>query len=106
MKVKRKSAYSRRPRNFAYMLWVKSLPCTVSSMDCNGPVEAAHVGDRGLSRKSNDEETIPLCSGHHRLNRKALHNMGRLFFEHHRIDKIQLVLDLNKKWEAMKDAQA
>ena len=48
------------------MMWVKSLPCLLLSLgDCRLVTEADHVGLRTQTRKSNDDETIPLCTWHH-----------------------------------------
>jgi hypothetical protein len=39
--------------------------------ECEGPVEIHHllkvwIGVRGMGRKADDRNTLPLCSGHHR----------------------------------------
>lgn len=59
---------SSRVRDRAYLLWVKSLPCAASGLDpnCEGVVEAAHMGARGLGQKCSDREAGPLCVRHHR----------------------------------------
>lgn len=33
---------------------------------CFGPIEADHAGPRPCGRKCSDDQTIPLCSLHHR----------------------------------------
>lgn len=64
---KKRSKYATRERNVDYMLWVKTLPCSARQYGpCSGVVEADHAGARGLGRKCPDEETIPICTGHHR----------------------------------------
>lgn len=56
-----------RRRNPAFLRFVKMLPCTWRDLSrCDGVIEADHVGPRGLSRKSHDDETIPTCMLHHR----------------------------------------
>lgn len=66
----KKNSYRKRPRDLDYMLAVKGLPCALSGVEgagpCRGPVEADHMGERGLGQKSDDAEVGPLCSGHHR----------------------------------------
>jgi len=73
--------YSERPRDMAYMRWVKLQPCRLSGVDgasdCEGVVQAAHVGDvgvRALSHRSGtDRDCVPLCERHHaeRDNRRG-----------------------------------
>lgn len=52
------------------MLWVKALPCLMRGRDdhdCIPPIEAHHTGGRpGMSIKSDDRDTVPLCSQAHR----------------------------------------
>lgn len=66
----RRSKYRRRLRDVPYMLFVKRLSCSARNLDtgspCTGPVEADHVGPRGIGQKSDDRLTIPMCSKHHR----------------------------------------
>ena len=69
----RTSAYRRRPRDLAYLRAVKTFPCVVPELihehwrtPCSGPVEADHVGRRGLGQKCPDRESASLCRGHHR----------------------------------------
>ena len=58
---------SSRVRDTAYMLRVKELPCAAWLMSpCGGVVEADHAGRRGLGQKCPDNETIPICTTHHR----------------------------------------
>jgi hypothetical protein len=76
--------YSRRERDFEFMGWVKRQPCIVVAIapflfmeaakalgfkkqtPCSGPIEADHMGARGLSHKADDRTCVPLCNGHHR----------------------------------------
>lgn len=72
--AKRRSAYRRRPRDLAYMAWIRRLPCVVRALPpdphrltpCGGAVEADHLGERALSRKADDRTCAPMCSQHHR----------------------------------------
>lgn len=61
--------------------------------------EAAHVGERGLSQKCNDRETIPLCAEHHRTGKDSHHVLGKSFWDHWSIDKDALVAQLQKRFE-------
>jgi len=66
------NAYRRRPRDIAYMRWVKRQQCSVAAHlsgwefgPCEGPIEADHAGRRGLGQKAGDDTCIPLCRQHH-----------------------------------------
>lgn len=68
-----RTSYASRKRDTAFMLWIKHQPCCATGMDprldtgsCDGPVEADHAGQRGLSHKADDSTCIPLCRRHHR----------------------------------------
>lgn len=72
---RRRSRYARRPRDVDFMLFVKTLLCSVVEewpdvdvhpTECNGVVEADHMGDRGLGQKADDKTSAPLCTQHHR----------------------------------------
>lgn len=73
------SYFNRGPaRDPKYLAWVRTLPCLVS--DCRrGPIEVNHIGRRGMSQRSSDYETVPLCRFHHR----QFHDKGRKWFEEH-----------------------
>lgn len=91
----------KRPRNFPYMLWIKTLPCAICGR--NG-AEAAHTGARGLGQKAPDEQCIPLCPDHHRHRRDALDVAGpRRFQEMHGIDIKALVMRLQGAWKLLQD---
>ncbi len=71
----RRSRYARRQRDFAFMGWVKTQPCSVTEdwpafpvepTPCGGEIEADHMGMRGLSRKAADDTCAALCTQHHR----------------------------------------
>lgn len=68
---RRSTAYARRPRDLAFLGWVKLQRCLVAlhtglAVSCAGPIEADHAGDRGYGEKCPDSESIPLCRAHHR----------------------------------------
>lgn len=55
------------------MRWTKRQPCIVRHMPpsdvrtlCLGPVEADHMGARGMGQKADDSTCVPMCQGHHR----------------------------------------
>lgn len=58
--------------------------------------EAAHVGLRGLGQKCSDRETIPLCGYHHRLGPDSHHVLGKKFWEHHGLDRKQLIEEFQR----------
>lgn len=70
LRARGKGSYARRERDVEHMLLVKSLPCALSGVagagPCSGPVEADHMGERGLGQKCSDNECGPLCTRHHR----------------------------------------
>jgi len=92
--IRRRNAAKRSGRteqNPEYLDFIRKWPCVLAATrDCEGHVEAAHVGDRGLGQKSKDEEAIPLCAGHHRTRSDSQHVLGRGFWEHHGINRADL----------------
>jgi len=64
--------------------------------------EAAHVGDRGLGQKCSDRETIPLCAEHHTQGRDSYHKLGKKFWEHHGLDRFELIARLNAMYTEQK----
>jgi hypothetical protein len=75
-----------------YLDFIRQCWCVLTSTgDCVGAVEAAHVGDRGLGQKCRDEETIPLCGYHHRTGPDSQHVLGKAFWDHHNINRADLV---------------
>ncbi len=62
--------HARRPRDVDHMKAVKGLPCVVRGLPgagpCSGPVEADHMGERGLGQKSPDTTCGAICQSHHR----------------------------------------
>ena len=80
------TAYRRRPRDLDHLRKVKNFPCVVPSLavymtqavalsmdyirehaitPCSGPVQADHVGRRGISQKCDDRKAISICRQHH-----------------------------------------
>ena len=72
------TAYRRRPRDLAHLRKVKTFPCVVPTLLspgwlferddptlCSGPVQADHVGRRGISQKGDDRKAISICRQHH-----------------------------------------
>lgn len=60
---------SERERDPAYLAWIRTLTCAAAHLPghrCDGRIEADHVGVRPLGRKSDDVDTIALCSLAHR----------------------------------------
>ena len=85
-----------------YLAWIHTLACV-----CCGSkrVEAAHVGDRGLSQKCPDRQTIPLCVAHHRIGPTASHVLGKKFFGYWKIDRDALIDRLNQQYEALQEVR-
>lgn len=110
-KRRRSTPRKGRVRAPKYLAWIRSLPCAVClSAARKGDVglwhpgqesstEAAHVGRRGLSQKSSDRETIPLCAYHHRIGPFSYHNRAKDFFDIWDLDKEKLIADLNRRYE-------
>lgn len=55
------------------MRWVKRQTCFVRELApsdvktfCSGPIEADHMGERGMGQKAADNTCVPMCGGHHR----------------------------------------
>lgn len=64
---RKKARRSARVRDVAYLALVRQQPCCAAYLGgCEGPIEADHVGRRGLGQKCSDYETIALCRLHHR----------------------------------------
>lgn len=97
-----------------YLNYIRSLPCTICALlagliEANHGVyllhqrsktEAAHVGERGLSQKCSDRETIPLCCEHHREGKYSQHKLGKKFWEYWKLDRDELVSELQRVYEA------
>jgi hypothetical protein len=95
---KRRTKPRRGPlRDKNYLAFIRQQECVIGysaallRTDCRGRIEAAHVGLRGLSQKSSDHQTIPLCAGHHRIHTDSQHNLGKNFWEVHGLNRDRLM---------------
>jgi hypothetical protein len=105
-------------RDSARLAWVRTLPCCAcfASFYRNGiyiheidnealrfqtsPTEAAHTGMHGLSAKSPDDTTIPLCGyQHHREGPLSYHVLGKRFWTYWDLDRVALLTALRKRFE-------
>jgi len=79
-------------QNPEYLDFIRQWPCVLHAAgDCVGATEAAHVGDRGIGQICRDEEAIPLCAAHHRIGPDSQHVLGRRFWDHHGINRADLI---------------
>lgn len=118
-----RSARSKGLKDKAYLEFIANLPCVVclSKFEINASplyqksagwlgksyiqethTEVAHVGDRGLSQKCSDRETLPLCVVHHRTGKEAHHVLGKKFWGCHRLDRDILIKTLNEKFDSQR----
>lgn len=92
-------------RDPQYLSWIRTLPCVVCLQwgfrvrGYLGTIEAAHVGQRGLSQKCPDRETLPLCVVHHRLGPNAVHVLGRNFWNRWKLDRYELIAGFNRRYD-------
>lgn len=93
----KRSSYAERPRHVQYMLWVKTLPCSVAMLmgnvllqyPCAGCTEADHDSrGRGLSHKSHDSTVVPMCTTHH-----VHRTMHTGVFKHCTRDEVRAFMD-------------
>lgn len=74
LRARGKTSYRRRPRDLDRMRWTRRQSCMVRTIPpdpnritpCSGPVEADHMGERGLGAKAADATCVAMCRGHHR----------------------------------------
>jgi hypothetical protein len=96
--------YSKRPRDWAYMSFIKSQQCCVCEklrLINFGRIEAHHAGPRGLSQKSPDRTCIPLCWRHHDRNSTAsIHSLGKRFWLVYGLDRNALIREYNERYES------
>lgn len=91
----RSATRKRTGKDPKYLAWLHSQPCFCCEIlrhfnfdedippafkDFNR-IEAAHLGPRGLSQKTDDRMAIPLCTWHHREGVNSLHKLGRAFWK-------------------------
>jgi hypothetical protein len=105
-----------RQRDKAFLAWIHLQPCAVAAAlvaplnmgatrtlivaGCSGRITAHHAGTRGLMQKADDRTAIPLCEAHHQHGPKAVHRIGKQFWNSHGIDRDELIAGLNAKFEA------
>ncbi len=82
-----------------YLAWLHELPCSLAPCYVpQRPVEAAHIGPRGLSQKVPDKCAIPLCGYHH----ESLHKRGpKDFWAICEVDPQQIIARLNAEYERL-----
>lgn len=106
-----------------YKEWIRHLPCLVTlwrigrcgtmaelvelaykrRSTLHRLSECAHVGDnKGMRQKCSDRETIPLTDWFHREGPESHHKLPRTFFEHHGLNRDEIVVELNKLYERTK----
>lgn len=84
----------------AFLKFVRTQPCSVPGCKPGfkaGPIEAAHVGSRGIGQKCSDRDVIPLCARlHHQVGPKSHHTLGKSFWQAHGLNRATLIHDLNR----------
>jgi hypothetical protein len=95
---------SKRPRDFAYMAWIKTHPCCVCEKLYMCPyikrTYAHHAGAHGLSQRSPDRTCIPLCWRHHdRLSSISVHSLGKKFWSAYNLDRAALIAEYNERFD-------
>ncbi|MGH9772206.1 MAG: hypothetical protein ACRD4Q_10985 [Candidatus Acidiferrales bacterium] len=98
----RRTHYARRERDFQYLKWIRSLPCFLCGKRFY--IEAAHIGLRAFGCKCEDRETAPACRWCHQTGPHSLHRMGRKFWAHHGIDRMELIARLQGEYEEFRAA--
>jgi len=86
-------------RDEAYKRFIRSFPCIV----CRGTrwIEAAHFGMHGISSKSSDLNTLPVCRQHHRTAPLSYHKLSPAKFAlAHNLDIAGLTAEFNNLWES------
>lgn len=84
-----------------YLAWIHTLPCSVQPCEflTSHPllyhIEAHHAGDHGLSQRPHDRTAIPLCNYHHRIGMTGIHQLGKLFWDFHQLDRDELINELH-----------
>lgn len=68
---------TKRYVNKLHLSWIHNQRCIVGDDKCQSPLQAHHLlkpfdGIKGMGRKSNDKNLVPLCLYHH----TELHTMG------------------------------
>jgi hypothetical protein len=98
------SAYTERPRDFAYLSWIRTQTCCVCEKQHHpqlGTTYAHHAGPRAFGRKAEDRTAIPLCWRHHdRNSTKSVHALGKMFWVTYGLEREALVKQLNERFDA------
>jgi len=68
---------TKRYTNRNHLNWIHTQMCIVDNDKCTPPIQAHHLlkpwnGIKGMGRKANDKNLVPLCLYHH----TELHRMG------------------------------
>ncbi len=92
-----------------YLAFLHTLPCIVPECSsknlhkwddiASARIEAAHVGDRGLSQKCPDREALPACIWHHRTGPESLHRLGAKFWTRWGLDRAALIAKHQRLFE-------
>ena len=98
------TSYKQRPRDFAYMSWIRELQCCACEklrlLNFNR-VYAHHAGQRGTGQKADDRTCIPLCWRHHdRGSSTSIHTLGKRFWGIYGLDRAELIREYNERYEA------
>lgn len=110
------SKYSDRPRDIAFMMWCKTLPCAVPGCNTGLPIQFAHIKLQmgSASRKAPDWSGLPLCGrgfsrvtgkfsneDHHWLGKQSEHVLKQRFGQVHGFDVAEQIYELNRVWAAL-----
>jgi hypothetical protein len=86
-----------------FLRFARTQPCSVPGCKPGfkaGPIEAAHVGRRGIGQKCSDREVLPLCARlHHQVGVKSHHALGKRFWVVHGLNRAVLIAELNRLYE-------
>ena len=97
------TTYAKRPRDWAYMSWIKSQQCIVCESQHQpnfGRIYAHHAGQRALGRKAADRSCIPLCWKHHdRASSQSIHVLGVRFWAVYKLDRAAVIAELVERYE-------
>jgi hypothetical protein len=95
--------YKQRPRDFAYMAWVRTqqcIACESQRLVNFGTIYAHHAGQRAFARKADDRTCIPLCWRHHDRNGPAsIHTLGKRFWVAYGLEREAVIAELIRRYE-------
>lgn len=96
-------------RDFIYLSWIASQPCVVCELQRVAQFNrsyAHHAGQRGLSQRAPDRTAIPLCWRHHdRNSSSSVHTLGKEFWKRYRLDRVEIIRELNERYELETDRE-